>query len=432
MDWLVDCFDTIYFENSRNGLTRPKSVRGEGYKMINMGELYRYDRLWNPEMELVPLSTSEIEKYSLKNGDLLFARQSLVLEGTGKCSIVMSAPEITCFESHLIRVRLDKQIADPLFYYYYFSSPQGKDNVQSLVMQVAAAGIRGSELAKLKIPVPSLLTQRKIAAILSAYDDLIETNLRRIKILEEMAQNLYREWFVNFRFPGHGQTRFVDYPPGQIPEGWEFSTLGEQLIALESGKRPKGGIKDINCGIPSIGAENIDGIGRHNYQKEKYVPVDFFNSMKTGKVKDRDVGLYKDGAYIGKSTYFRDGFPHDILCINEHVFLLRSNNRTMTQNQLYLWLQESSTVSGIRATNANAAQPGINQNSIRGLQITIAPEKVVLDFDNLVNPLLAQVINLAKRNLTLSQTRDLLLSRLISGEVNVSGLDIKVPEEVAI
>ena len=89
-------------------------------------------------------------------------------------------------------------------------------------------------LSEFEVPVPPLPTQRKIAAILSAYDDLIENNLRRIKILEEMAQNLYREWFVKFRFPGHQHARFTDSPLGRIPEGWEVKTLGS-LIAEHIG-----------------------------------------------------------------------------------------------------------------------------------------------------------------------------------------------------
>jgi len=229
--WPLQPFNTIYAESSRNGITRPKATRGSGYKMVNMGELFAYGRFWNPDMELVQLSDSEIERFSLKKGDLLFARQSLVLEGTGKCSIVMNIPEITCFESHLIRVRLDKQKVDPIFYYYYFGSHQGKANVQSLVMQVAAAGIRGSELALLPIPVPPFPTQRKIAAILSVYDDLIENNLRRIKILEEMAQNFYREWFVKFRFPGHQHARFTDSPSAGFRRGGRLRNFAIYLTS---------------------------------------------------------------------------------------------------------------------------------------------------------------------------------------------------------
>ncbi len=109
--------------------------------MINMGELFAYDRIQNPDMELVLMNESEKEKFAIKIGDLLFARQSLIASGAGKCSIVLDASEVITFESHLIRVRLNLNKACPLFYFYYFLSPSGKGNVQSLVMQVAAAGI---------------------------------------------------------------------------------------------------------------------------------------------------------------------------------------------------------------------------------------------------------------------------------------------------
>ena len=102
-------------------------------------------------------------------------------------------------------------------------------------------------------PSPDLFTQRKIAAILSAYDDLIENNLRRIKILEEMAQNLYREWFVKFRFPGHQHTRFTDSPLGRIPEGWEVKAVENTFDILGGGTPSKVvpgiGVKELSIGI---------------------------------------------------------------------------------------------------------------------------------------------------------------------------------------
>jgi type I restriction enzyme S subunit len=300
-------------------------------------------------------------------------------------------------------------------------------------MKVLAGGAAQPKLGiykieTIEIPLPSLPKQRKIAAILSAYDDLIDNNLRRIKILEEMTQNLYREWFVKFRFSGHQHARFTDSPLGRIPEGWEVATLGDHLIALESGKRPKGGAKDLAFGVPSVGAENIFGIGRHNYQSEKYVSREFFEGMRKGVVKDGDVALYKDGAYIGRSAYFRDSFPHAQFCVNEHVFLLRTTGKRLTQNILYLWLQEPATVSAIRATNANAAQPGINQTGVNGLSLIVLPLDIAGRFDQLAEPSLALIVSLAKRNEALRRTRDLLLPRLISGEVDVSELDIAVPE----
>jgi type I restriction enzyme, S subunit len=242
-----------------------------------------------------------------------------------------------------------------------------------------------------------------------------------------MAQKLYREWFVKFHFPGHQRAHFTDSPLGRIPEGWKVGSLREQLIDLESGKRPKGGAQDVVFGIPSVGAENIIGIGKHNYQNEKYVSREFFEEMRKGIVKNGDVALYKDGAYIGRATFFRENFPHAQFYVNEHVFFIRTCRKKLTQNILYLWLQEPVTVSAIRATNANAAQPGINQQGVNGLLIIVPSEDIADYFDHLVDPILALIISLAKRNRQLRFTRDLLLPKLIFGEVDVSELDITVP-----
>ena len=108
-------------------------------------------------------------------------------------------------------------------------------------MQVAAAGIRGSELAELPVPVPPIHTQRKVSQIISTYDDLIENNTRRIKILEEMAQMIYREWFVNFRFPGHEEVKMAKSELGALPHGW----LNRLPMSLTSGKVP-------DCGNGSL------------------------------------------------------------------------------------------------------------------------------------------------------------------------------------
>jgi type I restriction enzyme S subunit len=203
-------------------------------------------------------------------------------------------------------------------------------NTYEILGRVDEAGhgttrIQTDRLLSLPISVPPLPVQQRIAGILSAYDELIENSQRRIRILESMARALYREWFVHFRFPGHESVPRVPSPLGEIPQGWAATTLGTQLAALESGKRPKGGIRDVEDGVPSIGAENINGIGHHDFAGEKFIPRGFFEEMRKGVVHDRDVAIYKDGAYIGKSSYFRDGFPHLECCVNEHVFLLRSN-----------------------------------------------------------------------------------------------------------
>lgn len=106
MSWKKVKFSTLYEIPSRNGLTKPSRIRGSGYKMINMGELFANSRIYDIPMELVPLTDSEKINCKVERNDLLFARQSLVLEGAGKCSIVMETSSMTVFESHLIRLHV--------------------------------------------------------------------------------------------------------------------------------------------------------------------------------------------------------------------------------------------------------------------------------------------------------------------------------------
>lgn len=166
----------ILSEPTRNGLTKPKAIRGVGVPMISMREIFAHSRIANIEMDRVPVTDKELESYSINAGDIVFARQSLTLAGAGKCSIITKISEPTVFESHLIRMRINTEIADPYYVYYYFNSYEGKNRVKSIVEQVAAAGIRSSDLVKLKIFLPSKDTQSRIAGILNKIDTKIETN----------------------------------------------------------------------------------------------------------------------------------------------------------------------------------------------------------------------------------------------------------------
>jgi len=427
-DWPLQPFNTVHAERLRNGITRPKATRGSGYKMVNMGELFAYDRLWNPEMDLVLLSDSEIERFSLKQGDLLFARQSLVLEGTGKCSIVMDVPEITCFESHLIRVRLDKQRVDPLFYYYYFGSHQGKANIQSLVMQVAAAGIRGSELALLRVPVPPLPTQRKISAILSAYDDLIENNLRRIKILEEMAQNLYREWFVKFRFPGHEHARLVDSPLGWIPEGWEGVSFSDVAI-VHRGRSYKGveladkgghTLINLKC-IERGGGFRSSGLKRYTgrFKDTQTVRAGEMVMAITDMTQERRII-----ARVGRVSRLDSDFG----VISMDLVRIASRG-SLSETYLYAMLRWSGFADEVKQYANGANVLHLLPDRIKEYRFICPPPDIAARFGEIVLPMLLVRDSFEQRNTTLRRTRDLLLPRLISGEVDVSELDIATPEE---
>lgn len=136
---------------------------------------------------------------------------------------------------------------------YFFLSPSGKAELAKCVIGSSQQAYTIAALKNSEIALPPLPLQRRIAGILSAYDDLIENNLRRIKILEEMAQNLYREWFVKFRFPGHQEARFVDSPLGAIPEGWEWTPLGKLADQIRYGVNPG----SVGNDTPYFGLEHL-------------------------------------------------------------------------------------------------------------------------------------------------------------------------------
>lgn len=428
MSWPELVFNELYAEPSRNGIYKTKEFHGDGCKLVNMGELFEYDFISSQEMKRVRLEDKEFGKNSLLNGDLLFGRRSLVEAGAGKCSLVITPNEPTTFESSIIRVRLNKQRAEPRFYFYYFKSPHGRGRIRSIVTGTNVKGIRGSELKQLKVIFPPLIVQQSISEKLSAYDDLIDNNTRRIKILTEMAQRIFREWFVEFRFPDYKKIRLINSKIGKIPEGWKIVTVGDVIDSIESGSRPKGGIDPSQRGIPSIGAENILGLGQYEFDKEKYVSKDFFENMRRGIIKSGDILLYKDGAKIGRKSMFRDGFPHETCCINEHVFILRTNLRC-SRNYLYFYLDRPEVTHTIVSLNTNAAQPGINQPGVKSL-LVLLPNKELIDlFDAQVEPMIALLFNLAKKNQLLKKKKDVLLPKLITGEIDVSKIDILMQEQ---
>ena len=250
-EWPEIRFATLLSGPVRNGIYKSKSFHGRGVKIVNMGELFAFPRLRAVPMRCVELTESEMCRFCLREGDLLFARRSLVAEGAGKCSLVLEVPEPTAFESSIIRARPNPTMADSQFLYYYFNSPAGLHGLDSIRRQVAVAGITGSDLAELSIRLPRLSQQRAIANILGVLDDKIELNRRMNETLEAIARALFKEWFVDFGpvraklvrrnagLPRHISDLFpnklVASELGQIPENWEVSQIGKEVDVIGGG-----------------------------------------------------------------------------------------------------------------------------------------------------------------------------------------------------
>ena len=258
--------------------------------------------------------------------------------------------------------------------------------------------IKPNQVLELDILLPPLPEQKAIASVLGSLDDKIDLLRKENQTLEQLAETLFRQWFIE-----------------EADDSWEVGRLGDFLSLIESGRRPKGGINtDLKSGIPSIGAENINGLGRYDYSKTRFVSKDFFKSIKKGIIQDYDVLIYKVGAYVGRKSMFGRNYPYDICTVNEHVFILRSNDK-LNQFFLYFLLQEED----LAQLNSNSAQPGLNQNAMKSFEIVVPPKGLIDEFGNIVKPLIDKIFFNGRQIRTLENLRDTLLPKLMSGEVRV-------------
>ena len=319
------------------------------------------------------------------------------------------------FQRHIAILRPNNEIVDSRYLYYIMLSRDFYMQADTVAVGAAQRTISLTSLRNMKVNIPKLTTQHRIASILSRYDDLIENYQRQIKLLEEAAQRLYKEWFVDFRFPGHETTKFVD----GIPEGWDITSVDNIIEKLESGSRPKGGIDtSIKEGIASVGAENVIGPGLYNFSSEKLVSYDFYKNAKKGKIENKDILIYKDGAYIGRTSLFQDNFPHKEAMVNEHVFLLHTKEE-INQYFLFFTLYQKVYFEKMQKLNKNAAQPGLNQNAIKSLKLLMPNKKYIVKFDEVISPMMKKLFALANQIRSLTEARDRLLPKLMNGEIEV-------------
>ena len=306
----------------------------------------------------------------------------------------------------------------PQFLFYWL---QGKEYEMLGLADEAAHGtkrIQTDRFLNYPIELPDPDIQRKIAAILSAYDDLIENNTRRIKILEEMAQALYREWFVNFRFPGHEKVRMVDSPLGEIPEGWKNQNLCDICSKLTDGTHD----------TPDPATEGFFLVtGRHIVNGF----VDFTNCycispkeheevMKRSRPEKGDI-IFSNIGTLGSTAIVDQDFEYSI----KNVALLKPLKKIYS-NFIYLYLSAPETLNMMSRRASGTSQKFFSLYFLRKSKLIVPTDEILSFFDNMIGSIIEQRSIIHKRNINLRRTRDLLLPKIISGELDVENLDINL------
>ncbi len=271
------------------------------------------------------------------------------------------------------------------------------------------------DFKRCEIALPPLPTQRKIATILSAYDDLIENNTRRIKILEAMAQALYREWFVKFRFPGNETVKMVESELGMVPEGWEIKQLGDVVKNVRISVKP--------------GPQTLD---------LPYVPIDCLprkslalSESKPGSEAQSSLFSFKkyDILFGAMRSYFHKVViaPFDGTT-RSTCFVLRPIEES-NYSYAVLTLFEESTVSYSSKHSRGTTIPyAVWDGALENMPNVMPPEELRSNFNRIVKPTLERIAISLFRQANLRRTRDLLLPKLISGEVDVEKIDVLMPQ----
>lgn len=293
---------------------------------------------------------------------------------------------------------------------FYFLQQMHLENFNS---GAGVPTLNQNHLHKLKIKIPELVVQRKIAATLSAYDELIEDNQRRIALLEKIAEEIYREWFVRLRFPGHEQAKFVK----GVPDGWEVRTLASFASEVKKGIKKKNLPDDEKY----VGLEHIP---QHSISLKEWATGDTVDSDKL-LFQERDILFCKIRPYLHKVA-----LSHISGACSSDTIVIRPISKVY-EGYLLFTVFSDTFIDLATVASKGTKMPRADWGFLKKLELAVPNEQLLEAYQGQFDVMFSQIVNLLRENAALVTSRDLLLPRLISGKLSVENLDIQFPPSMA-
>lgn len=343
---------------------------------------------------------SLFEKYHLEIDDVVLAMDRPWIEAGLKYSWVKPNAPKSMLVQRVSRLRGVNGLSSR-YLRYVIGSPQFTNYIKPIVTGVNIPHISGGQIKDYKFRLPPELVQDNIADIIEPYDNLIENNNRRIAILEDMAQSLYREWFVKFRFPGYQDCEFKESELGLIPEGWEVKALKE-VCNLTMGQSPKSEFYNEN----GEGTPFFQGVRDYGF---RFPTERVWCTKATRYAKQNDI-LFSVRAPVGRLNIA--GFDLAIgrgLCSISHT----------KGYQSFLFQQLKSIFTSEDMMGNGAIFNSVTKADIEGIKLTCPSEEMIVYTEGQLAPIFKKLDNLCSKNENLKQQRDLLLPKLISGNVTI-------------
>lgn len=369
-----------------------------------------------------PISEVEaLEKFRLKAGDVVLAMDRPWVTAGLKWAYIKSNDPDSLLVQRVSRLRGKKGL-DQTYLRCLISSNYFSAYIQPIVTGVNVPHISGKQIGAFRIPLPHIKIQKKIAAVLSTYDDLIENNNRRITLLEKMAEEIYREWFVRLRFPGHEKVKFVK----GVPIDWDYdrastffsvvkgTSYGGDEVTENPSHMPFITLKSFNRG----GGYREDGLKYYSgrYKDDQIVHKDDIVMAVTDMTQNREV--------VGRVAKVPDlGEKGAVISLD----VIKIVPKKTAGAFLYSYLRFSGFAECIKEFANGANVLHLKPDLVPQQKIYIPPTPLQAAFSQIVKPIYSQINLLSASNKRLTETRDLLLPRLISGKLSVNDLDIQFP-----
>ena len=354
---------------------------------------------------LTPEQHQRLKRYIVAAGDVCIV---IVGANVGDVGIVPKQLHGANLTENAVKLTNFRHDCIPQYVNYCLSAPDAQAQMQQIAGGAAQPKLGIYKVLDVEIPFHPKNTQDRIASILSAYDDLIENNARRIKILEDMAQILYREWFVNFRFPGHQKVKMVESELGPIPEAWELKRLEDVAevneISIKSSSAPER-IRYID--IASVSTARIEKI----------------ESLNFGDAPGRARRIVRHGDIIWSTV--RPNRRSYALIVNPEPHLIVSTGfavltaKAVPFSYLYLTVTTDEFADYLTNHATGSAYPAVTGKEFEQAQLVVPPTSLRDRFHEVTEPLLNLSWCLHQRNRNLRTTRDLVLPKLISGDIPI-------------
>ena len=388
-----------------NGLNFDKSAYSDGIKLIGVSN---FGTRFSPDYSELSEVSAEIVREAdlLQNGDIVFVRSNGNKELVGRCMLITKAVDPVTYSGFVIRCRIhDQDKYDPVFFTYHFKSKAFRQAMAGTAVGANIQNLSQGRLSSYSAFISDTDSQHHIAEILSSYDDLIENNQKQIKLLEEAAQRLYKEWFIDLRFPGHESTPIHD----GIPDGWEKTTVENAAAVLRRGISPS---YDENGDSTVINQkcirQTIVDLGEARKQTKKYPDELNLQDGDTVICSTGDGTLGRVGQIFGEL---------ENTTLDSHVTIVRATSGIGAQLLFWAVKSQQAFLQGMGKGSTNQLE--LSRSVIQNLPFILPDSKTRMAFEALAQAIHDKIATQNKQIIALQTARDRLLPKLMSGEIEV-------------